>query len=393
VENYFEPLENFCSKTGVASSGHLLFEENLYMHPLFEGNIISMYQQMHYPGIDLLTAYPKTAKLLGVTTAKQASSVANFYNKKHVMSEISNAMDKDEAGIYGRIASVGVQFAFGVDLFNSYYLHTQMSELENHQFTNYIARVGFLLDQGKRAPKVALFYPIESVWANTLPAKTLNPQDFNKKAVALSDNFRNIATSLAENQIDFDYMAAEQLLQSTIIGNKMVTPSGGEFEVLIVPEITMLDTNTVEKIKQLAKAGIRIILQIKSSESIVPESQIKKMYDQLNDFTYVEKVEETSEITTHVKKMIRPDIQLDGIYPDILSLYKHSHSTNIYFFVNTGDSAQTFKVNLNSAGKNIRLWSPSTGLVKSMKAKSKNDMTRTKLTLEKWQTSLITIEP
>ena len=400
TENYFEPLENFCNETGVASSGHLLLEENLYMHPIFEGDIMSMYRHMQYPGIDLLTAYPKRALEWGVTVAKQASSVANFYTKKHVMSEVSNAFDydfktlaKDEAGINGRIASVGVQFAFGVDLFHSYYDHNKMSEIENRQFTDYVARVGYLLDQGKRIPQVALLYAIESIWANTFPSMTLNPQDFNQKAVALSDNFRNIATSLVENQIDFDYMGAEQVLQSTIIGNKMVTPSGGEFEVLIIPEITMLDTRVVEKIKQLAKAGIRIILQIKSSGCIVPESPLKKMYDQLNDFTNVKKIEETSEITTHVKKMIAPDIQLDGIHPDILSLIKRSPSADICFFVNTGDNSQTFKVNMNSVGKNIRLWNPLTGLVKSMKAKSKNDMTRTKLTLEKWQTALITIEP
>jgi inosine-uridine nucleoside N-ribohydrolase len=393
AESYFEPLENFCTEMGVASSGHLLFEENLYMHPLFEGNIMSMYKQMHYPGIDLLTAYPKTAKKWGVTAAKQASSVANFYNKKHVMSEISNAFDKDEAGIYGRIASVGVQFAFGIDQFNSYYVHTKMSETENHQFTDYIARVGYLLDQGKRVPKVALFYPIESVWANTLPSKTLNPQDFNQKAVALSDNFRDMATNLVENQIDFDYMDTEQVLQSTIIGNRMVTPSGGEFEVLIIPEITMLDNSVAEKIKQLAKAGVRIILQIKSSVGIAPESQHGEKYSQLKDSDIVMKIKEPNELATYIKKLIETDIRLEGMHPEIVSLAKLSPTANIYLFVNAGDSTQTFKVNFKSKGGNIRLWDPSTGNVNHIKTESRIGALRTELTLNKWQTVLITIEP
>jgi len=400
AENFFEPIENFCNETGVASSGHLLLEENLYIHPVFEGDILSMYKHMQYPGIDLLTAFPQNAKNWGVTVAKFASSVAGFYNKKHVMSEISNAFDydhrsliKQEAGINGRMASVGVQFAYGVDHFNSYYVHNQMTDTENRQLTDYIARVGYLLGQGKRVPKVALFYPIESIWENTFPSLTLNPQGFNPDAVKMSDNLKEIALKLVENQVDFDYMGTEQLLQTTISGHTMVTPSGGEFTVLILPICTKPDPELSGKIEQLVKAGVHVILQIDHATYDQPRNQLKMMVNHWYNSRKIRIAHNSGEIIAGVKRMITTDLSLGSSDSEIVTLYKCSPSADIYLFVNTGDNSKLFTTYLNSSGKNIRVWNPLTGEVKPATTKRRRGFIQTELKLDKWQTLLITSEP
>lgn len=393
AENYFERLEKFCSRTGVASSGHLLLEENLYLHPIFEGNIMDMYKKMHFPGIDLLTAYPQTAMEWGATAAKLASSVANYYGKKHVMSEISNAFDQDEAGIEGRIASVGVQFAYGIDLFLSYYQHDKISEAENRQFTDYIGRVGYLLNKGKRVPQVALYYPIESIWENTFPSMTLNPQGFNPKAVSISENFKNLANCLVKSHIDFDYMGCEEILQCKIEGNKMITPSGGKFELLIIPRATYFQPDLADKIEGLAKSGVKIIIQDKFSslEEDINDHTVKMIGKILND----EGVKITNDIEESVamtEKMILPKVSIDGKISEVVSLYKFAPSMDLYLFVNTGKSRK-FTVNLSSSGNKIKLWDPHSGKVSLVNANHIGDKISVELALKRWQTVILSVEP
>lgn len=390
-KNYFERLERFSSNTGVASSGHLLLEENLYYHPIFFGNIMSVYNKMHYPGIDLLTSLPEKAKEWGVTSAKFASSIASFYGKKHVMSEVSSAFDQNNAGIEGMIAAVGVQYAYGVDIFNSYYRHDQMSEYENRLFTDYIGRVGYLLSHGKRNPNVAVYYPIESIWEHSYPSITLNPGGFSSEAVAMSDNFKQTAISLVENYIDFDYVGTNEILECKIEGNKMISHTGLKYEILIIPYSTFLPSHLNEKIEQLKESGIKIIFQ---SNPIIKQSAI----NQINKFTYNGlindniKIVENIEETINLVKMLSPvKVKVKNSNHGILMLHKVSTIKDIYFFVNTGED-QKLSLSFQSSGNVINLWNPHTGQVNPLKVQKQNNKISTNLLLNKWQTAIITIE-
>src|SRR5690606_5885240 len=129
-------------------------------------------------GLSILGECREAIKVWGVTAAKLASSAAKLYDKPHVHSEISNAFDGSEAGMTGRLGSIAVQFTYGVDTFTSYYNHTAMTAAENKLFNEYVGRLGYLLDGGATQAKVALYYPIESVWSNTLPPMSLSSSDY-----------------------------------------------------------------------------------------------------------------------------------------------------------------------------------------------------------------------
>lgn len=376
AENYFGTIKDFCDSTGVESSGHLLLEEHLFYHPIFEGDLMMMYKNMGYPGIDLLTAHPEKAKAWGVTMAKMASSVANFYGKKHVMSEISDAFDSDKADILGRIASVSVQQAYGVDSFNSYYQVDSMTEEENRLFTDHIARVNYLLGQGKSSPKIALFYPIETIWANTFPSMSLEPYDFNSKAVELSDNFGNLAMSLLENQIEFNYLGSNQILESLVLNGKLCSPEGNSYSTLIIPAESILTSDVVEKISLFAESGGEIII-----EDLSPNNISEKAIT-LDSRT----------IPGYMKNHADSPMMLDGYYPDIISSCKHSEKSEIYLFVNTGEESHKINVIAKSKGHKVRRWNPLSGDVEAMNVESFNNNLRFSVSLKKWETAIITVE-
>jgi hypothetical protein len=363
AENYFGTINAFCNRTGVASSGHLLLEEHLFFHPVFEGDLMMMYKNMGYPGIDLLTAHPATAKDWGVTMAKMARSVADFYGKKHVMSEISDAFDTEKADLYGRMAAVGVQFAYGIDYFNSYYNTNNMNDTENRLFTDYIGRVGYMTGQGKRTPKIAVFYPIETIWAHTFPSMSLEPSDFNHKAVEISDNFKNLAMTLVENQIDFDYWGTAQILEAKITDGSFMSPAGNGFSVLIIPAHAILGEKVLSKIKQFEKAGGTII-----------------------------SVSNINDAPDLVRKHIALPLQIEGHYPEIVSSHRHADKFDLFLFVNTGDTPRSFECVSQAKGDICRIWNPLTGDVESLKVERTKDSAKFTISLEKWQTVIVTLE-
>lgn len=359
VDYYFKPLARFGAKHNLASSGHLLLEENLFYHPIFQGNIQQVYRQMQQPGIDLLTGHPDVAKDWGVTTAKLASSVANQRNRPHVMSEISNAFDREYPSvgdIEGVVAAVGVQYAFGVDRFASYYVHTDFSASKNRIFTDYIGRVGYLLANGVRRPLVDVFYPIESMYSLTEAPLSLSAEYFNDEARMMSDNFKAVGLGLVERHVDFDYVDMLRVMQTGATGRP-----------LIVPFLKVLDGDLLAKFAWLVDQGVPIAFQQKKVWVIgkdSPEAVAMDLaaYFEEGDVLFAESLEELMEWVGH---RIAPPYRLEGQAQDIVSLYKTGGGQEVYLFVNTSPEAREFRVDIGLGGL-TRLWDPVSGAVKTI---------------------------
>jgi len=393
--SYFEPLEQFGEEHGVASSGHLLLEENLYHQAIFEGNLIQLYKRMQIPGIDLLTSYPEKAKEWGVTVAKLASSAAGLYGRDRVMSEISSAFDPEDAGLTGRLGAAAVQFAYGVDTFNSYYRHETMSDEDNRTFTDFIGRIGYLLDGGANAPKLAVYYPIESVWARTLPPMTLHGKDFAKEAVALSDRFKQTALRLTDNQLEFDYVDSTALLQSEIGKDGWKAPGGKRYEALVVPEIDVLDTDVMDQFEQLAAAGVPLLIQGDgpiAAETGADSGKLVERFRKLLERDNVRRADDAAGLVESAKEAVVPDIVLDGDHPEILARTERFADSTALLLVNASKEESVLRASLAVSGQRVRLWDPTTGEVRELEAVKDGGRVRIELTLPGWQTVVVTVE-
>ncbi|RED51979.1 glycosyl hydrolase [Cohnella phaseoli] len=395
-DNYFGTLQGFCTDKGVACTGHLLLEEDLFHHAVFEGNLMSIYRRMDYPGIDLLTAYPWIAKVWGVTTAKLASSVAKHEGKPHVHSEISNAFDGSEAGITGRLGSIAVQFAYGVDTFTSYYVHTQMSNADNRLFTDYVGRLGYLLDGGKSVAETALYYPIESVWAHTLPPQSIHAEDFAPGAVDVSESLKQTALQLVGSQLDFDYVDEESVLEAGTAEGKLVTADGSAYRTLVVPRVSVMSESALDKLETLADAGVAIVML--DSGNVIGErgttaGDIQDAYDGLLAHPNVTSVVGESAIPAAVKAAIEPDFALDQ--PDSAIIYRKQKigDSYAYLIVNTSENPAQFEASFNVSLERARIWDPLTGSVVPLPLKTKNGRLTADLTFAGRQGMVVTFEP
>ena len=87
AERYYGKIQAWAGGHGVASSGHILWEEMVVHHPALEGNTLKVLGRMDIPGLDLLTSWPEAAIDTGWMTATLPASAALLNGGRRVMTE------------------------------------------------------------------------------------------------------------------------------------------------------------------------------------------------------------------------------------------------------------------------------------------------------------------
>lgn len=160
--------------------------------------------------------------------------------------------------MYAKLGSVAVQYAMGVNQIGTFYRPHQMSEEENRLFTDTIGRMGYMLDGGVHESNVAVYYPIEGIYIDTLPPEHLNR--FNDKVRSTSANFSDLVRTLVGNQIDYDILDAVNLAACEVEEGALVTPSGERFKAIVVPRTKALEDAAVQKLAEAAAGGVSVIM-------------------------------------------------------------------------------------------------------------------------------------
>ena len=220
-EAFFRQIADFCKQGGIAFSGHLLWEESLIHHAMLEGNYFSHLKQMDIPGIDILTTNPSAiVNGRGFLTAKLISSIAHLHGKRHTMSETSGfgeRMSGKEITLNMMTGTANVLYVLGIDIITSYYSDAELKPAEYRAYSDYVARLGAMLDGGKHIAPVAVYYPIESLWAEYLPSEKVVHEIPHSDIARHSDaTFTDSCRALMSNQLDFDIIDAEGLKSAKI---------------------------------------------------------------------------------------------------------------------------------------------------------------------------------
>lgn len=259
-ENYLEQISDWSDAHNVKSSGHLLLEENLFQNPWFAGNMIQLLGTMGIPGTDLLFSRPARAMKDSSIVSRMASSAADFLNKKDTFAEVSGAFDGTRGDVYEQANAIGVQVAMGINNFASYYYqggdHTVEQDLF---FSAALGRMRYMVTDSVHRANVALYYPYEGVSAVTLPTTNLNVA--SEEAQIMSDEFRDIANTLVEKQIDYDLFDHQNFKELVVRDGALVAPNGERFTSVIVPYTAALYASTILKLKEAQDGGVTIIIQ------------------------------------------------------------------------------------------------------------------------------------
>ena len=275
---FFKQLGDWCDAAGTNFSGHVLLEEELLHHPLFEGNIFRFISHMGIPGIDMLTTLPDGI-LRQAPTPKLISSAAHWHDRHGVMSEVSAHMQggiKPPLGVREMKASVALQRALGVTYFPSYYSDTAISETEFREFCEFSANICRLLEpaSGSRISalvnRTLLLYPIEAAFASSFGSgDQLGVRRHSDDERRLEASWQLLNRELLLSGIGYECVDAGSLLEpETQIGGRGVYHAGSCFRAVVLPYMNFEADNVRKLTEKLARAGVITV----RDEAGTPES-------------------------------------------------------------------------------------------------------------------------
>lgn len=268
-KSYFKQIEDWCTENDVISTGHLLYEESLRMHARVDGNLFKHLQHFHMTGVDHL--YPRigTREMENEHVAlKIASSAAHQNGSARLVCESMGGSYWDCT--MERMKWIGDwEYALGVNQFIPHGFHytiegerkrdwppsmfCQFTWWEQYkQFNDYMTRLGYTLSGGDHVAKVAVLYPMNSIWANYMPNQR------TKISECIEREFNYLADRMLRLHIDYDYIDEDVLNDRTLIKDGKLCIQGERYEMLLLPPCTHIKAKTLETMEAFVSAGGRL---------------------------------------------------------------------------------------------------------------------------------------
>lgn len=265
-KSYFKEIEDWCADHDVISTGHLLYEESLRMHARVDGNLFKHLQHFHMTGVDHL--YPRigTREMENEHVAlKIASSAAHQNGSARLVCESMGGSYWDCT--MERMKWIGDwEYVLGVNQFIPHGFHytiegerkrdwppsmfCQFTWWEQYkQFNDYMTRLGYTLSGGDHVAKVAVLYPMNSIWANYMPNQR------TKISECIEREFNYMADRMLRLHIDYDYIDEDVLNTRTSIRDGKLCIAGERYEMLLLPPCTHIKADTLKTMEAFVNAG------------------------------------------------------------------------------------------------------------------------------------------
>lgn len=270
---FFAQLSDYCAQAGLQFSGHILLEDDLPLHVMFEGNFFKLLRHMHVPGIDMLFSTPETVWKIAFTPLL-VRSIAELYGRTRVMDEASAHAHGGKVTREEMYVSLMLQLAFGADTFTFYY-SDEDPEGWKQPIYDALNRAGEAI-AGKRLSDTLLFYPIETMMRRRKPLyqgienchePLLREQDDDGKAYITACNEAMLSAQYAmlNAQKPFTYIDADTASRQ----------NGQNWKNLVVSACDV--TDEMEWVfGRLARQGVQVIWYAPEGSQIF-EKEFEKM--------------------------------------------------------------------------------------------------------------------
>ncbi len=384
AETYFGGLQKWCQRHKVASSGHLLGEETMVWQTEFDGDPFTCYRKFDIPGIDMITSDPE--KIMAkefFLVPKIAGSAARLQGKRRLMCEISDyfgTVDKKPATTDQMKCTAGILFSCGVTDLCSYYPLSFAPEQELKQFeipateyakyTNFTARLNSLFTSGTIEARVAVLYPITSLWAHFTPSnRSMYEEHPNPVVQFLDKSFCDLCRSLLQQQIDYDVVDEKSLVAASINGNRLVVGER-EYQALVLPPLDTVRVGTMEIIARFVGGGGAVfaheLLPRYAAEGPQDDGRIRAMVERIRAAGALGgSLPGSPPIGYLLRSRIPPDCALLPASPAILCTTVRDPEGPAHFFVNASSAGYAGTCTFRAEGKPV-LYDPSSGQERSL---------------------------
>lgn len=297
AEGFPKYVGKWADKNGLKSTGHPPGNYNI-MPVDMSGDIFKFYRYTQAPLMDVIIDYG-----YGREGHKLVSSAAEYYDKSIVGAEIYGAIkeEKFDADMLYRIVmetmSRGANFIVPHGMwYDDKVGIPPLISISNPklreilpQYSDYVARMSYMLRGGRRVSDIAVIYPIADLQA----WYRLESPDNKKRPGHWAPNYCDylkISDELTCNiHRDFTFVHPEFLISDKykIKGNELLLDNRNNYQnykVIIMPGQKVMSVKALKKIKDFFDAGGKVIATTKlpdKSAEIGKDGEVKKIIDYL----------------------------------------------------------------------------------------------------------------
>jgi hypothetical protein len=281
AQRYFGQIEQWTRAHSVASSGHILWEEELLHHAALEGNSLKMLSLMDIPGLDMLSSNPEAVIYTGWMTAVLPASAALASGRRLVMTEVSDFSEtmanRGPAPVADMCATAAWQAALGVTEFTLYYNRRQRTAEDYQSYCAFVGRLNALLREAWPSPRVLLYYPIRDIWSEYKPvAAKLTMESQSQRLRYIVNSFMSLGQRMTRGQISFALVDHEMLATGRVQGDT-IHIGKGSFRALVVPAGAELPPSVEQRVSQFEAGGGRVLRA--TSPANVDLAAVAAVYD------------------------------------------------------------------------------------------------------------------
>lgn len=321
------------------------------------------------------------------------------------------------------VARTNVNYAWGINLFNTHgVLYSFLAgrnefvppEVHFYQpywktwraFTDYVARLSYVLSQGDHRADVALLYPL-----STLHAHWRGGSKFDAPAQEAQRTTFTLAKAIHSRGIDFNFID-ESNLASAEIDKGLLKPARLEFSVVVLPSITTIRTDVAQQLQKfVASGGTLVVLgdvPTASPELGRDDPQLRKIWNELfgdlreKSQQTVERKNEAggrailvrsseADVASAISAAITPDVQTSS--SDVIHAHRKVGEQDVYFFVNAQPEERDIDVTVRCSGV-PEIWDARTGEIKPLhRFQRLPDGTRLRLKMSPHEGILVVFKP
>lgn len=438
-KTFYKEIADWCDENDMVFTGHLLFEEWLRLHARTGGNLFKHLRHMDMTGVDHL--YPRigTREMPDEHVAlKLASSAAHQFGSTRLLCESLGGSYWDCT--MERMKWIADwEYVLGVNLFNPHGFHYSIegerkrdwppSQFYHHTwweqyklFNDYMTRLGYTLSGGKHVAKIAMLYPLNSIWA------TYTPQARNKTGNTIEGEFNYMTDRLLRLHTDFDYLDEDVMTECTIRDGKLCIRDE-EYEVLILPAATHLKASTLDIMEKFVREGGKIIADtmlprrciegqaddfVARIENLFGADPLKineaYLNDEAKEFKIFEKAhgdkggkivliqgpslakaDAMDVLKRAVLSCLTPEIEIDS--EEVFYLHRVKDGQDLYFLINPTDEERLVTVSIEGEFT-PELWNLENGEIKDIKVyECKGGKTTFKLRMYPYGSAMVGVSP
>jgi hypothetical protein len=391
-DNFFTVQAEWCSENNIEYIVHLNHEDQLPGLSRSSGDFFKNMRNVGAPGVDAIWSqiwmdhvsdYPKLASSASHLYGKPRAFTESFaaYTYRPSVSQAKWVLDYQMAR---GINSVQIMFMPASTTVRPQRTSaaarpvTRTSFFQSDTFppvAQYINRATYLLSQGRPASQIGVYFPTLSMWYGDNESNTF---------------MLDLSRQLTENQLDFDFVD-EQALSSVLTqeNNLLINLSRQAYKVIIVPQATVISKASLEKLKNFAYSGGKVLFLGKQPSLITGQSF--KDAEKTGELSWA-KNEQSGKLTQDVFAFLpEPDVKTGQSLPDLKYLHRTLEAGELYFFFNEGKNPVSSVVTLAGRGK-VQEWDSRNGQITGLKSSPANkNKTSVQLELDGWETKFIFI--